>query len=356
MKFVRDPKGRHQEHPRYAIGGLAGALTIAVFGAFLCATLDNYLLKSSSLAAVVSAVLVDLTNGDRSGDHLGQLTMSEALTAAAQAKADDMAVHGYFAHTSPDGKNSWYWFKQEGYTFLYAGENLAVDFTDSVDVENAWMNSPGHRANILNEHFTEIGIATAEGTYEGRPTTFVVQMFGTPAPHAAEAAPVVALTSPKEPTLLATATTVATATPAKSVAVQPAKPALKPTTATSSKPAATTTLAATSTPVASTTPVVAVVEVTPSQVLGSAADSVLPASAVPWWQYLLASPKTILTTLYVVLAIIILVLLAHATELEWHKKHLPHATAAVLLVVLMAGLLLIANVFLFSTPVLAQVL
>ena len=48
---------------------------------------------------------------------------------AAQAKADDMATKGYFAHTSPDGKNSWYWFKQAGYTFTYAGENLALDFS-----------------------------------------------------------------------------------------------------------------------------------------------------------------------------------------------------------------------------------
>ncbi len=357
MKFVRDPNGRHGESPRYAIGGLAGALTLAVLGVFTFAALDTYLLKSSSLAAVISAVLVDLTNGDRSGDNLAGLRVSPALTAAAQAKADDMALHSYFAHTSPDGKNSWYWFRQAGYTFLYAGENLAVDFSDSVDVENAWMNSPSHRENILNEHFTEIGIATAEGTYDGHPTTFVVQMFGTPA---TQTAPVVALASPEEPTEPALATTATTTKPVPKPAVKPSpKPSSttppKVALASSTAPTAASSTAATSTPVATTGPVVATLAQPSTQVLGSSADSVLPSGA-GWWEHFLASPKTILTTIYGILAITILVLLAHATELEWHKKHLPHAVAAVLLVVFMGGLLIIAHFLFFSTPVLASVL
>jgi hypothetical protein len=55
-----------------------------------------------------------------------------------------------------------------------------ADFDDSEDVEKAWMNSPTHKANILNNRYTEIGISTAIGTYKGEKTTFVVQMFGTP--------------------------------------------------------------------------------------------------------------------------------------------------------------------------------
>ena len=63
---------------------------------------------------------------------------------------------------------------------------MAVDFSDSADVERAWMNSATHRENLLDPHFTEIGIALAQGTYQGRATTFVVQMFGAPTSKKAE--------------------------------------------------------------------------------------------------------------------------------------------------------------------------
>ncbi len=95
-------------------------------------------------------------------------------------KADDMATKGYFAHTSPEGLTPWYWFAQVGYNYTYAGENLAINFNESKDVDTAWLASPTHRANILNSHYTEIGIATAQGMYKGVQATFVVQMFGTP--------------------------------------------------------------------------------------------------------------------------------------------------------------------------------
>ncbi|MDB5244454.1 MAG: hypothetical protein JWN18_324 [Parcubacteria group bacterium] len=346
------------------MGGLAGVLTLVILGLFTLSAVDTYLLRTSSLASVISAVLVDLTNGDRTSDRLGNLTISPTLTLAAQAKADDMAAHSYFAHTSPDGKNSWYWFNQAGYTFLYAGENLAVDFSDSVDVEHAWMNSPTHRENILNEHFSQIGIATAEGTFEGHPTTFVVQMFGTPAPVTARPQAVVTLASPVTATEPALATTNTSATkpvikPTPKPVVKPITP--KPTATTSQLAVVATTSATTSTPgvasstsAASTTPVVAIAAATPSQVLGSAADSILPSSA-GWWQHLLASPKTLLATAYGVLALIILILLAHVTELEFHKRHTHHFAAVVLLFVLMAGLFVLADFVFFTQPVLAAI-
>ncbi len=136
--------------------------------------------EDSFLAAVVASVLVDLTNADRNTEGLHGLSVNQILVEAAQAKANHMAANGYFSHNSPDGKTPWYWFGQAGYEFAYAGENLAVFFGDSEDVARAWMNSPSHRANILNSNFTEIGIATAEGYYQGNKTVFVVQMFGTP--------------------------------------------------------------------------------------------------------------------------------------------------------------------------------
>ncbi|MEK7175843.1 MAG: CAP domain-containing protein [Patescibacteria group bacterium] len=138
--------------------------------------------KNDSYAAIFIGALLSYTNEARA-DSIGQtLATSPLLTKAAELKASDMAEKGYFSHNTPDGKTPWYWFKKVGYNYRYAGENLAVDFMDSKDVTDAWMASPGHRANILNSRYTEIGIATAVGNYQGRETTFVVQMFGTPAP------------------------------------------------------------------------------------------------------------------------------------------------------------------------------
>lgn len=163
------------------------AVPVALFATFVGAlfvfssALQTLLVDEDSfLAAVVSSVLVDLTNADRNNEGIHGLSVNPVLVEAAQAKANHMASNGYFSHNSPDGKTPWYWFGQAGYEFAYAGENLAVFFGDSEDVARAWMNSPSHRANILNSNFTEIGIATAEGYYQGSKTVFVVQMFGTP--------------------------------------------------------------------------------------------------------------------------------------------------------------------------------
>ncbi|CAN5689117.1 hypothetical protein BH11PAT2_BH11PAT2_04300 [soil metagenome] len=160
------------------------------------------------LASVLPSVLTELTNGDRATANLSTLTNDPKLAEAAQLAANDMAAKGYFAHVSPEGKNPWYWLNQVGYQYSYSGQNLAVDFTDSQDVEQAWLNSPTHRANIMKAQYTNIGIAVANGTYNGKDVTFVVQYFATPTaqavPHAVEP-------------------TVSTQAPAMSVAVAPTK-------------------------------------------------------------------------------------------------------------------------------------
>ncbi len=301
----------------------------AIFGIFTLAFVSNHLLNSPSLAAVISAVLVDLTNGDRAAHTVGGLSVNPLLTAAAQAKANDMAARGYFAHVSPDGKNSWYWFREAGYSFIYAGENLAVDFYDSGDVERAWMNSPTHRRNILDGNFTEIGIATAQGTYQGRPTTFVVQMFGTPARATAAVAPVRTTASPAEPTEPALATTAFA------------------TTSTVTSPAAATTVAS------AVTDLNASPETTETPVLGTAATGLATPDQAPWWQHLLASPKELMRYGYYALSIIVLGVLAYVTELEFHRRHTRHLVAAIVLLVLMVALIVLANVFLFTQPVIA---
>jgi hypothetical protein len=124
--------------------------------------------------------LDDLTNENRQEQNLSTLAVNPLLNKVAELKARDMAEKGYFSHVSPDGKKPWYWFKQAGYNYEYAGENLAVDFTDSQDVVAAWMNSPTHRANVLKEQYTEMETGIATGTYKGHETVFVAQAFGRP--------------------------------------------------------------------------------------------------------------------------------------------------------------------------------
>jgi hypothetical protein len=138
--------------------------------------------QTSGMAAVLPAILSDLTNEQRQTQKLPVLATSPLLTKAAQLKAEDMATKGYFAHTSPEGKTPWYWIDQVGYQYQYAGENLAINFTDSIDVVKAWMNSPSHRANILKDKYTEVGTGIATGLYQGQETIFVAQMYANPIP------------------------------------------------------------------------------------------------------------------------------------------------------------------------------
>lgn len=177
--FIPNQENDHKPH---FLRERSVLIILAIASILLFASvIGTYVVKNSKfLAAIQSAFLVDLANEDRAEQGAGKLVMNDELVLAAQLKANDMAQKSYFAHTSPEGLTPWHWFGQAGYDYIYAGENLAVNFNRSEDVQRAWMNSPLHRANILNNRYKEIGIATAEGMYKGEKTTFVVQMFGTP--------------------------------------------------------------------------------------------------------------------------------------------------------------------------------
>lgn len=135
---------------------------------------------TGGMAAVLPSVLSILTNNERKAQDLGALTVNPILNKAAEMKAKDMATHGYFAHTSPDGKTPWYWLGEVGYKYQYAGENLAVNFTDSKDVSLAWMASLTHKENIVKENYTEMGTGVAVGMYKGEETIFVAQIYANP--------------------------------------------------------------------------------------------------------------------------------------------------------------------------------
>lgn len=112
---------------------------------------------------------------------LSALVSNETLDRDAQIKLDDMFGRQYFEHISSTGVGPADLAKTVGYAYVIVGENLALgDFGSDEKLVDAWMNSPGHRANILNTHYQEIGIAVGKGIFEGRETWLAVQSFGMP--------------------------------------------------------------------------------------------------------------------------------------------------------------------------------
>ena len=134
--------------------------------------------------------IIVLTNNERIKQGLPALTYNRQLSAQAEGKAIDMINKQYFAHVSPEGIGLEQLVEKYGYKYLDIGENLALgDFASSSHVVNGWMNSPGHRANILNKDFTEIGVSAIEEKWEGRIVWFAVQEFGKPFPDCTEPDP-----------------------------------------------------------------------------------------------------------------------------------------------------------------------
>ncbi|MCH5185882.1 MAG: hypothetical protein J1F64_07135 [Oscillospiraceae bacterium] len=102
--------------------------------------------------------VLDLVNAERAAYGLNALVWNESLADVARAHSYDMAVRGFFDHTNPDGLSPFDRIKQYGITYSVAAENIAEGQSTPEDVMNAWMNSPGHRANILNASLTELGV------------------------------------------------------------------------------------------------------------------------------------------------------------------------------------------------------
>jgi len=113
-------------------------------------------------ADISSGLVVYLSNEARQAAGLSPLKQSPVLDQAARDKALDMLAKNYFSHNSPDGISPWYWFNKNNYAYKFAGENLAVDFFESKDVVDAWMNSSTHKFNILSNNYQEIGVAVVQ--------------------------------------------------------------------------------------------------------------------------------------------------------------------------------------------------
>ncbi len=129
---------------------------------------------------LTGAGIIKKTNEERAAAGLPELIYNDRLTKSARLKVEDMILNQYFEHESPTGVTVSDLGNQVGYAYVTMGENLAMgEFTDNQDVVMAWMDSPGHRANILQNKYKEIGVFARKGTYEGKVVWFIVQHFGT---------------------------------------------------------------------------------------------------------------------------------------------------------------------------------
>lgn len=318
------------------IGSVAAVCVLSV-GLFFGATYFEKAIQSGNLAAVISAVLVNLANTDRANNGLGTLTTNDLLTQAAQLKANDMAAQSYFAHTSPAGVTPWHWFKEAGYQFQYAGENLAVYFSDSNDVNTAWMNSPSHRANILNEHFTEIGVATAYGMYQGQPTVFVVQMFGFPATEKPTQKLVTLETNPVPKTTpqvkgIATTTNQETVTQeVKGTSLQTQDENLHTIVSDQN-----------------------FIAVKNNANVASTASPSATSTYVSFMQRLITSPSSVLSWIYFIIALLLGVALAFLIGIEIRHQHLPSIALVVGMILLLGILLYVHQTVIIGAPLLIK--
>lgn len=129
---------------------------------------------AAGLARTVDEVIA-LTNTERASSGLPPLAPDPLLTAAAQAHSSDMVTRAFYAHTSPDGREPWDRAADAGSRHRTVGENIACGQRSPAEVVRGWMDSPGHRANILKPSFTHMGVGFAGG---GRSGTYWTQLFG----------------------------------------------------------------------------------------------------------------------------------------------------------------------------------
>ena len=136
----------------------------------------------SNATILVKSKIIAQTNMQRfDNGMLPPLSENAKLNAAALVKANDLFKNQYFEHVSPSGVDPGTLVKNAGYEYIVSGENLILgNFKDEAEVVQKWMDCPGHRANILNNRFTEIGVAVIKGTYKGQTVWIGVQEFGLP--------------------------------------------------------------------------------------------------------------------------------------------------------------------------------
>lgn len=171
-----------------------GGLIFSTFGAVAAKNIGFSHGRVLSYATTMSVNgLLGATNSARSSNGAAALGLNTKLNTAAQNKANDMATRNYWSHNTPEGNPPWVFVDAQGYSYKKIGENLAAGFSDEQATINGWMNSPGHRANMLDTAFSEVGFGFANNanytSAGGGPMTIVVAFYGQPSGSPQAAAP-----------------------------------------------------------------------------------------------------------------------------------------------------------------------
>lgn len=168
---------------------------------------------------ITTGDLLNATNQQRSANGVAALGLNAKLAQAAQTKANDMANRNYWSHDTPEGNPPWVFITAAGYSYNAAGENLAYGFLTSSDVVAGWMNSAGHRANMLNATYQEVGFGYANAAnYQGQGEQTIVVAFYAQPTGAVQTTPPPPPPPPVPPPVVT-----------KSITPAPAKPAPPPT-------------------------------------------------------------------------------------------------------------------------------
>lgn len=144
--------------------------------------INNLLTTKNSDVRLSKDNIILLTNKYRKENgNLKALTENQKLNLSAEKKLQDMFNNQYFEHKSLDGKGVEDLAESVNYKYILIGENLAMgNFKNDESLLNAWVESKGHRENIVNSHYTQIGVAVGKGKFEGKDIWMAVQHFGTP--------------------------------------------------------------------------------------------------------------------------------------------------------------------------------
>lgn len=143
---------------------------------------DNYLTSNTKNIKLTKERIVEITNQQRTlNGNLPPLKENSKLNFSAEKKLQDMFVKGYFEHISPEGTGVGDLGNQVAYDYIIIGENLALgNFKNDQSLIDAWMASPGHKANILNNKYSDIGVSVGKGVYMGNSVWMAVQHFALP--------------------------------------------------------------------------------------------------------------------------------------------------------------------------------
>ena len=171
----------HILHTKRAVFYGAVSLVLKMVVVLFVLALPARVFVLPDVLAMEQKKILAFTNELRAQKGLEPFTEVSKLDLSAQNKADDMAKYSYFSHTNEENKTVSNWVKETGYSYRFAGENLAMGFSTARDVVNAWVKSPTHYANLIDTDFLEFGAGLQSGEYNGVPTVFVAEHFASPA-------------------------------------------------------------------------------------------------------------------------------------------------------------------------------